>query len=112
MAETDGPAEAKSGPGRLRSRVGKGGAWASPRWYLAYLISFEAGMVIVMAHNAGMWRAVSLSLILVSLAVLVGNVMATRRRKREGWVPIGRKSRPDVAGIRSIGQWRRPEDEG
>jgi hypothetical protein len=38
--------------------------------------------------------------------------MATRRRKREGWVPIGRKSRPDVAGIRSIGQWRRPEDEG
>lgn len=99
--------------------MGKRGAWASRRWYLAYLIPFEAGWVIVFVHgagarkvhDAGVWKAVAISLIVVSLAALVGNAMVVRRRKRDGWVPVHRKSRPDVAGIRSIGQWRRPEDE-
>jgi hypothetical protein len=68
-------------------------------------------MAIEVVHDAGVWKAVSISLVVVSLAALVGNAMAARRRKRDGWVPVRRKGRPDVAGIRSIGQWRRPEDE-
>jgi hypothetical protein len=68
-------------------------------------------MVIMIIHDAGPWKAVSIGLIMISLAALVGNGIAARRRKRDGWVPVRRKSRPDVPGIRSIGQWREPEDE-
>jgi hypothetical protein len=75
------------------------------------LIPFEAGMVIIIVHDAGLWKAVSIGLIMMSLAALVGNGIAARRRRRHGWVPVRRTSRPDVPGIRSIGQWRQPEDE-
>jgi hypothetical protein len=68
-------------------------------------------MVIMIIHDAGLWKAVSIGLIMISLAALVGNGIAARRRKRDGRVPVRRKSRPDVPGIRSIGQWRQPEDE-
>ena len=62
-------------------------------------------------HHAWFWKVLGIGLIVISMAAIAGNAMAVRKRKRDGWVPVKGKSRPDVAGLRSIGQWRRPEHE-
>jgi hypothetical protein len=105
------------GTERTGSAAGDGKVHALERWRwlreAETVFRFAApvsAMVIVRVAGRpeGVWFIVWLVLMAISMAAMLSGEVVARRRRRAGWVPV--RSGPDVAGFRTLGKWRRPDD--